>query len=167
MRIPLVDAVFDVQLGIERQADGSIGYNARIESGRPAVITTPFGTVKYDDAILEAGVAADGIDAAGVITGVVVDLDPIVITVESANLRLTRRRDDDRMQVTLQNVVLGPLGTLPLVDLVIEDRPGEARDVRLEAVAAWSNVRARLQIPSYSAEPSGYRDGACVGDLAG
>lgn len=148
-RLPLLDLVLHLEVGLQLAAGGWV-TTGRLATTSPAAITVPFGSVSYDEVVIEGEIHADGVRLGGVVTGLSVDLDPVHVDVSSAQVSLTHQDDHDELRVQLAGVVLGPLGTVESAELVISEREQDGtvlRRVFVETTASWQDLHARLSLP--------------------
>lgn len=157
VRVPILDQVFALTFGMEREAASeNYRYTAAIESEGAARIQTPFGDLRFDSLKLSGALEDGGFELSGDIDGLDIDLAPLVLTVGSVFGQIKHSPAGDELRATLTDVALGPLGTVSLAELILRQQSisgGVSREVSLETAITWGDFAQRLNLPDYFPVP--------------
>jgi hypothetical protein len=152
VRVPIVDQLCELSFGMQYDAvTDRHRYTAGVRSDSGVVIQTPFGDVTFAAWSLNGAVESDRLELSGDIEDLDIDLAPLQINVGSAFAQIRHDSLSDELRATLTDVVLGPLGTVSLAELVIRQRTVSGavlREVAVEAAIAWDDVASRLGLPA-------------------
>jgi hypothetical protein len=159
LRVPIVDAVLGLELGLAGDG-GGLRSTVRIASQAAVDVPLPGGVLRLASLAVDGTLAEDAVTAQGALTGLQLTLGPIGISLGSAALALAHAAAHDELRATLGRLALGPLGTVDEVTLILaEDRDATAvrRHVRLEGTMSWADLRGRLTLPPGLPAPAGGR----------
>ncbi|MEZ5407538.1 MAG: hypothetical protein R2761_05885 [Acidimicrobiales bacterium] len=158
VRVPLIDALLELSFGL-RQIGA--GYETTLHIGNSGPLRIEIG----DGGLDVAGFALDGtfggpdaIAVSGVVEGIELGLAPLQISAAQVAIAVRHSPGLDELRVELNDVPLGPLGTLDAIELVVSDKRAGAtieRRVQLEGSIAWDDLRGRLDLPAGVPEPAG------------
>lgn len=157
LRLPLLPSLLGVEFGLQPRPGGA-RLCASADSLAPiAIALGPASSLDIAHLRLQGDVEANRLALVGSLEQLSLSLGAVSVSVASANLRLDRTPALSQLTARLGDVALGPLGTLPNVDLVLRETTAAdgtvAREAYLAAQIAWRDVRDRVQVPANLPSP--------------
>lgn len=151
LSMPFFNQDFDLDFGLSLQPGGGFGYSTHISALQPVDVDTTFGSLHFDDLALDGELVTDQVTLSGIVTRVQVDLLPLTLSIESAEIELSHNAQQDELRLELRQIQLGPLGIVELAKLMVAEQrlSGQSqRRVYLETTLDWHDLRSRLSIPT-------------------
>lgn len=152
LKLPFVDSLLGVDFGLQPRPGGAL-LHAAVESLAPIVIDLGLaGQVDIAHLSVQGDVESDRLALLGQLESLSLSLGAVSVSAASAQLHLSRTPALSELTARLGDVELGPLGSVPNVELVLRETTADdgtvAREAYLAATIAWQDVRDRMQVPA-------------------